>query len=104
MYAIRKGVVVLLVFLFLGGCGVRRYQPAPIVPVETASRFELRNLADPGLQAYEEANLGHPVRPCPPKVWDLGTLSLAALYFNPALESARARVAEAQAAIITAVA
>src|SRR5260370_5439516 len=102
MYAIRKRVVVLFGVLFLAGCAVRRYQPAPIVPVETASRFELRNLADPGLQAYEEANLGHPVLPWPPKVWDLGTVSLAAVYFNPTLESARARVAEAEAAIITA--
>src|SRR5260370_29637768 len=102
MYAIRKRVVVLFGVLFLAGCAVRRYQPAPIVPVETASRFKLRNLADPGLQAYEEANLGHPVLPWPPKVWDLGTLSLAALYFNPTLQSARTRVAEAEAAIITA--
>jgi outer membrane protein TolC len=42
------------------------------------------------------------VLPWPPKVWGLGTLLLAALYFNPTLESARARVAEAEAAIVTA--
>ncbi len=102
MYGITKRVVVLFEVLFLAGCAVRRYQPAPIVPVETASRFESRNLADTGLQAFEEANLGHPALPWPPQVWDLGSLSLAALYFNPTLESARARVAEAEAAIITA--
>jgi outer membrane protein, heavy metal efflux system len=102
MCGIRKRVVVLFEVLFLAGCAVRRYQPAPLVPVETASRFESRNLADPGLQAYEEANLGHPVLPWPPKVWDLGTLSLAALYFNPTLEVARAHVEEAQAAVVTA--
>src|SRR5260370_15821812 len=104
MCAIRKRGVVLFGVLFLVGCAVRRYQPAPIIPIETASKFELRNLADPRLQAYEEANLGHPVLPWPPKVWDLGTLSLAALYFNPTLESARTRVAQAEVAIITAAA
>jgi cobalt-zinc-cadmium efflux system outer membrane protein len=102
MYAINKRVVVLFGCLSFGGCAVRRYQPAPIVPAETVSRFELRNLADPGLQAYEEKNLGHAIAPWPPKTWDLGTLSLAALYFNPTLEAARARFAEAQAAVVTA--
>jgi cobalt-zinc-cadmium efflux system outer membrane protein len=95
------------IFLFLGtwiltGCAARRYQSAPIVPTESASRLESRNLDDPGLRAFVEENVGHAVASWPPKTWDLGTLSLAALYFNPTLESARARVAEAQAAIVTA--
>jgi outer membrane protein TolC len=95
------------IFLFLGtwiltGCAARRYQSAPIVPTESLSRLESRNLSDPGLQGFVEDNVGHPVAPWPPKTWDLGTLSLAALYFNPTLEAARARVAEAQAAVVTA--
>jgi outer membrane protein TolC len=49
-----------------------------------------------------EDNIGHPVTPWPPKIWNLATLSLAALYLNPSLESAKARVEEAQAAIVTA--
>jgi outer membrane protein TolC len=102
MYAKRS-----LVFFFLGtwilaGCAARRYQSAPIVPAESASRLESRNLGDPGLQAFLEENVGHPVAPWPPKTWDLGTLSLAALYFNPTLEAVRARVGEAQAAVVTA--
>jgi outer membrane protein TolC len=47
-------------------------------------------------------NLGHAVSPWPPKSWNLEKLSLAALYFNPALDTARARVATADAAIVTA--
>jgi outer membrane protein TolC len=54
------------------------------------------------LQAFIQQNLGHRVAPWPHKTWDLETLSLAALYFNPTLESARARVAQAQAAVVTA--
>jgi outer membrane protein TolC len=49
-----------------------------------------------------EQNLGHSVSPWPPATWDLQTLSLAALYFNPALDSARARVAGSEAALLTA--
>ncbi len=102
MNAIRKGIVSLFGVFLLAGCAVQRYRPAPIVASATASRFESRNLVDPGLQSFEEQNLGHPVSPWPPKTWDLQTLSLAALYFNPALDSARARVTATEAALVTA--
>jgi cobalt-zinc-cadmium efflux system outer membrane protein len=85
----------------LAGCAVHRYQPAPIIPSATALRFESRSLADPGLQSFEEQNLGHPISP-PPTTWDLQTLSLAALYFHPTLDSARARIAGTEAAVVTA--
>ena len=102
MNAIRKEIVSLFGVFLLAGCAVQRYRPAPIVASTTASRFESRNLADPGLQSFEEQNLGHPVSPWPPKTWDLQTLSFAALYFNPALDSARARVTATEAALVTA--
>jgi cobalt-zinc-cadmium efflux system outer membrane protein len=88
--------------VMLAGCAVRRYQPAPIIPTDSASSLESLSLADSGLQAYLEKNLGRPITPWPPKSWDLGTLSFAALYFNPTLEVTRARVAETEAAIATA--
>ncbi len=94
--------VILVGLLCLPGCATRRYHPTPIVPAETASGFQMRSLADLALQSYEEKNLGRAVAPWPPKTWDLGMLSLAALYFNPTLASARARVAEAEGAIVTA--
>src|SRR5205807_4675533 len=102
MYAIRKPVLYLFAGVILTGCAVRRYQPAPIVPTQTASTLETRSLSDLGLHAFVEKNLGHEVTPWPTKTWDLATLSLAALYFNPLLEAARARVEESQAAIVTA--
>ncbi len=86
----------------MAGCATRRYQAIPLVPSETASRLEARSMAEPGLQAYVETHLGHAVSPWPPKTWDLRMFSLAALYFNPAMETARARVAEAEAATVTA--
>jgi cobalt-zinc-cadmium efflux system outer membrane protein len=102
MNAIGNGIVSLFGVFLLAGCAVQRYHPAPIIASATASGFESRNLADPGLQSFGEQNLGHPVSPWPPKTWDLGTLSLAALYFNPALDSARARIAGTEAALVTA--
>src|SRR6266481_1732668 len=102
MNAIRKTLAPLIGVLLLTGCAVQRYQPAPIVASATASAFASRNLADSGLQSFEEQNLGHPLSWWPPKTWDLQTLSLAALYFHPALESARARVAGTEAALVTA--
>jgi outer membrane protein TolC len=102
MNAIRKGIASLSGVFLLAGCAVQRYRPAPIVASATASEFESRSLADPGLQSFEEQNLGHPVSPWPPKTWDLQALSLAAMYFNPALDSARARVAGTEAALVTA--
>src|SRR5258708_22598405 len=102
MNTIRKGIASLSGVFLLAGCAVQRYRPAPIVPSATASEFESRSLANPGLHSFEEQNLGRPVSPWPLKPWDLQTLSLAALYFNPALESARARAAGAEAALVTA--
>ncbi|PYU22943.1 MAG: divalent cation transporter [Acidobacteria bacterium] len=102
MNAIGKRIVPLIAICLLSGCAMQRYTPAPIVASATASQFQSRNLANDGLRAFEESNLGHPVSPWPPKSWDLQTISLAALYFNPALDVARARVATAEGAIVTA--
>jgi cobalt-zinc-cadmium efflux system outer membrane protein len=102
MDAIWKRLVPLAGILSLAGCAAQRYQAVPIVASETASRLVSRNLADSALKLFVEQNLGHPVSPWPPATWDLQTLSLAALYFNPALDSARARVAGTEAALVTA--
>ena len=102
MDAIWKRLVPLAGILSLAGCAAQRYQAVPIVASATASRLESRNLADSGLQLFVEQNLGRPVSPWPPATWDLQTLSLAGLYFNPALDSARARIAGTEAAIRTA--
>lgn len=102
MNATGKRIVPLAAICFFAGCAAQRYTPSPIDAATTASQFESRSLADTGLRSFEESNLGHPVSPWPPKSWDLQTLSLAALYFNPALDLARARLDTAEGAIVTA--
>jgi len=102
MNATGKRIVPLVAICLLSGCAMQRYTAVPIVASTTASQFESRSLADTGLRSFEERNLGHSVSPWPPKSWDLQTLSLAALYFNPVLDLARARLATAEGAIVTA--
>src|ERR1700680_4698505 len=101
MAGIRVRIVPLFGVFLLAGCAMQRYQASPIVASATASQFESRSLADDGLRSFEVKNLNPPA-PWPPKTWNLQTLSLAGLYFNPALDLARARLARADAAIVTA--
>lgn len=87
--------------LLLAGCATRRYRSAPIAPAESAARLESRTLGDPRLRIFLEKN-GYSFTAWPPTKWNLEMLSLAALYFNLTLDAARARVLEAQAAVVSA--
>jgi cobalt-zinc-cadmium efflux system outer membrane protein len=67
-----------------------------------AERFEARTLDDPELQKFLAANLPRGLSEWPLREWDLGTLTLAAFYYHPDLDVARAQWAVAQAGITTA--
>jgi cobalt-zinc-cadmium efflux system outer membrane protein len=88
----------MLALLLLGGCA--HYHAQPIDPAQTAQSFTARSLADPDLRAFVEANTE--TGPWPPPSWDLRTLTLAALYFQPDLDVARARWEVVQAGRVTA--
>lgn len=103
MSGLRKGIAICILVFLLAGCApVQRYRPAPISASAMASRLETRSLVDPGLKSFLEKNLGHDLAAWPPHTWDLNELTLAAFYFSPTLDAARARVAAAEAAIVTA--
>jgi outer membrane protein TolC len=87
--------VLLLTALLFPGC--RHFEPRPLEPEENLTALEGRTLNDPGLLEFVEAQ-----RPGRPLDWDLETLTLAALYFHPDVEAARARWAVAEAGRITA--
>jgi outer membrane protein TolC len=70
-----------------------RYRPAPISPEASAAALESRSLADPRLAAFIAAAGATPPGPD----WDLGRLTLAALYFHPELDIARSELALAEA-------
>jgi outer membrane protein TolC len=71
-------------------------------PQQLENAFRARTLADAGLREFVETNFIHPPLSWPPAAFDLKSLTLAALYFHPDLQVARARVATARAAEITA--
>lgn len=57
---------------------------------------------DTNLRAFLETSFDHQLSSWPLHTWDLETLSLAAFYFNPTLDTVRAGAEEAHAAVITA--
>jgi outer membrane protein TolC len=82
--------------------GCRRFQPAPLSPADSATALESRSLADPELRALFERVLPGGAPRWPIEKWDLGTLTVAALYYHPSLEVARAQWHVAEAGIATA--
>ncbi|HEY7728793.1 MAG TPA: TolC family protein, partial [Candidatus Eisenbacteria bacterium] len=89
--------VLLLFVLVSGGGACAHYAPAPLDPVASGETLTSRRLDDPGLARYF-SDRGAQV----PDVWDEDALVLAAEYFQPALEEARARRRAAEAALVTA--
>ncbi len=99
----KRIIPVCIVLPFLAGCApVQQYRPSPISPPEIAASFTGRTLLNPELKAFVGRNTGHALSAWPPPTWDLRLLTLAAFYFHPSLAVARARVAVAEAAIVTA--
>ena len=90
----------------LTGCA--SYKPAPISPAQNADGIQARSLDDPRLQEFMAAALasdGEPdsaVRVGAQPSWGLTRLTLAAVYYHPNLDIARAKLAEARAGVITA--
>jgi outer membrane protein TolC len=80
--------------------GCVHYQPRPITAEATLDDFEARRLDAPEIQQFLHDQVG--VDRWPPPTWDLQSLMLAALYYSPDLDVARARWGVIQAGTITA--
>lgn len=93
---------VALVLLAIGLDCCAHYQPQPISPKKAQEDFLHRSFSDPGLKAFLEANLPQPLNAGVRASWDLDSLTLAAFYFHPGLDVARAQWAEAKGGMITA--
>jgi outer membrane protein TolC len=76
------------------------FQPRPLSAQASLAGFESRSLEAPGLRAFLQAN--RPAAPAADTAWSLEALTLTAVYYQPALAEARARLLAAQAARITA--
>jgi outer membrane protein TolC len=97
------GAIIITGVALLAGCA--SYSPAPISPAQSAEAIDSRSLDDPRLQKFLAAALAAddtPQRMSTKPRWDLGSLTLAAVYYHPQLDLARAKLAEAQAGVTTA--
>jgi cobalt-zinc-cadmium efflux system outer membrane protein len=96
----RSTIILIVIAVTLAGCAT--FRPKPISPEQRAAAFEARALDSSGLREFLRANLGHDVMPWPPKTWDFQKLTLAAFYYHPDLDVARAKWSVAKAGVITA--
>lgn len=87
-------------FGLISGCV--HYVPKPLLPERTAGQIESRTLADAGLRAFLETYRPDLAKEWPRQRWHLDELILAAFYYHPSLDVARAEWAAAKARIITA--
>ena len=89
----------LIVALLLSSACVH-YVPRPLSLPANAERLDARTLTDEGLAGAIQSS--SPQQVWPPAVWDLPALTIAALYYHPDLEIARANWALARAGLISA--
>ncbi len=82
--------------------GCARFEHQPLSPAETAGKLESRSLDHPALKSFLEQNLHHALAEWPAPSWDSQMLTLAAFFYHPSLDVARAQWAVAQAGTITA--
>ena len=71
--------------------GCVHYQDKPLSADRTAADLESRSLTAPELKVFLEANLGLEINEWPLATWDFTRLTLAAFYFHPSLDVARAQ-------------
>ncbi len=86
----RMNVVLPILIFLLCASGCATYEPESLSPAQTATTFSARRLNDPGLKSFLEQN--GKVANWPLPSWNLPTLTLAAFYFHPTLDTARARL------------
>lgn len=94
----RSCLATLVVVVLAAGCA--RYRPRPISPAQSLEDFESRRLDLPELGTFL-ADRGETAA-WPPRTWDLHALTLAAFYYSPVLDVARARWAVARGGVLTA--
>jgi outer membrane protein TolC len=98
---IRSAAGALLLGCLLAGCNLQPYRPQPLEPERGAADFLARRTDDPALREFRARNSAASAE-WPKAQWSLDDLTLAALFFHPALEAARAETAAREAAVATA--
>lgn len=95
-----RAFLYLFLILMFGGCA--HYVPHSLEPTQTLGRIESRSLIDPSLRAFIERSMPEMAKEWPPPSWNFTNLTLAAFYFHPDLDVARAQLVGTKAAGVTA--
>jgi len=90
----------LVLGVVLAGCA--RFQPQPLSPSTSAEELENRSLTNVVLKTFLETNLHREFTAWPAVAWNFDMLTVAAYYYHPNLELARAQWAVAQGGEVTA--
>ena len=98
---LKSGLCITIVCL-AASAGCLRYSPRPLDPPRLERQYKSRDLSDPALRAFAEANANPKPLAWPPPSWDLNSLTLVAYYYSPEIAAARARYESARAAVLTA--
>ena len=91
-----------LIVTLLPVVGCYHYQPQPLLPPALEHQYRSRSLMDAGLREFVDAQPSGKPASWPLTELNLDTLTSVAFYFHPDLDAARARLATAQAAVVTA--
>ncbi|MDP2024634.1 TolC family protein [Sulfuriferula sp.] len=97
-----RTLFLLSIVALLSGCAMQSYQARPLDPAKLAKSYEARTLDSAELHQFIQTSLGQDVIPWPPKSWSGKMLTLAAFYYSPDLDAARAKWGTAKAGIVTA--
>lgn len=84
----KRSVVFALAAVLANGCV--QFHPTSLEPAQTAAALEGRDLTNPGLREFISTNLHRKLTNSPATTWDFEMLALAAFYYHPSLEVARA--------------
>lgn len=98
--AFKFAVMVLAGVVALGLAGCVHFKDQPLSAEKSGADFSARTLSDAGLKAYLEAN--RVTGEWPRVSWDFNAFTLAAFYYQPSLDVARAKWAVATAGKTTA--
>jgi cobalt-zinc-cadmium efflux system outer membrane protein len=90
----------LIIFFLIWTAGCIRFQPRPMTTARILDDFEARRLDVAEIRDFFHSQPG--IESWPPSAWDLSALTLAAMYYHPDLDVARAQWGVAQAGRITA--
>jgi outer membrane protein, heavy metal efflux system len=93
-------LLAIIALSLLAGCA--RFHSQPLSPEQTAASLDSRSLDSPALKSFLERCLHRELTNWPVVSWDLDLLTLAAFYYHPSLEVARAQWAVAQGGETTA--